>query len=150
MSADPALAIAQPMTAEHWKQVEQTLSFAFGSVYLQCDEYKLTLQVVPIKPLQMAIQVYVDGVFRGKWLIEDCEERRRFLRPRRISLYSRAEKERFKAALKGVRKSFLKPHLERMEKVAVIYDSTWSSISSLKRHLIANNKAIALLPESPL
>lgn len=37
-----------------------------------------------------------------------------------------------------------------MNKSITFYDPIWPAFSPLKRHLIANNKVIALLPESDL
>lgn len=33
---------------------------------------------MPKSQFQNAIAVYINGSFKGKWLVEDCEERRRF------------------------------------------------------------------------
>lgn len=97
--------VAQAMTPELWKKVEAALLFPWGRVDLQCDDYRLTLTVVQIKRLRYAIHIFVNGVFLGEWMGEDCEERRRFLRPRKLALYSHADKVKMKAALKGCGRS---------------------------------------------
>lgn len=66
------------MTDEQWKQVESRLSRPFGSVKMQIDGYKITVVVEPLKGMKLVLMVYVDGYFRGKWLTEDCDIRRRF------------------------------------------------------------------------
>lgn len=52
-------------------KIIQELSHPYGRVSLMCDGRKITLDVGQYKPLKYHIAVYVDGVFKGKWLFKD-------------------------------------------------------------------------------
>ena len=80
------------MTDEQWKQVESRLSRPFGSVKMQIDGYKITVVVEPLKGMKLVLMVYVDGYFRGKWLTEDCDIRRRFYYCSKRSLLTTKER----------------------------------------------------------
>ena len=80
------------ITKEQWSDIERELSYANGTVTLVCDAYRVNVLVVPVDTLQYGIMVYVNGKFEGRWLIEDCEERRRFMRPLERFLWSARER----------------------------------------------------------
>lgn len=88
------------VTPQEWKEVEESLNSFYSTVELRCDGYEVTLALRRIDQFKNAIFVYVNGVIKGEWLIEDCEERRRFLRPVKRSLLSQKQK----AALKRISK----------------------------------------------
>ena len=67
------------MTAEEWKKVDKSLKFVMSrGTTLKIDGYKVHLFLTQKSQFQNAIAFYVNDEFRGKWLMEDCEERRRF------------------------------------------------------------------------
>lgn len=66
------------MNNEEWKQAESALKNMYTTVRLRCDEYELSLRLERINTYKLAIVFYINGAFKGKWLMEDCEERRRF------------------------------------------------------------------------
>jgi hypothetical protein len=132
-------ATEQP-TREQWKRVEDYLLYPYGSVELLVDGYNLSLCVVCIKPLHYTIMSYVNDHFKGSWLIDDCEERRRFLRRSERSLYGRAKRERFV-------REFGKRRAEKLGllKTFTSYSPHWPTFGPLKRHLVANNKSIRVV-----
>lgn len=67
------------MTKEEWKRVEEALTHFFHPVDLKADGYDVTLILERVGAYQNKIMVYIGGEFRGQWMAEDCEERRRFL-----------------------------------------------------------------------
>ncbi len=121
-------------TAEEWKEIEDRLSGFYGTVVLRVDGYKITLQVQRIKVRQYAIMLYVEGVFKGKWLGEDCEERRRFCCPRTKFLWSRENRRLGKKA-----KQRLKSINIDMDKKYIWHTPYWTSFKALKAHLLKNN-----------
>ena len=86
------------MSPAEWATVEAELQLPWGHVQLQCDQFKLTLQVAKVKNLRYTVCVYVDGQFRGIWCSNKhpCEEQRRFLRPRSFAAYKPTEIKRMK------------------------------------------------------
>ena len=85
------------MTKEEWKQAEEALTHFFHPVELKVDGYDITLILERVSVYQNKIMVYIGGEFRGQWMAEDCEVRRRFLQEQRHNILSgkqRAEFER--------------------------------------------------------
>lgn len=128
------------MTRDEWQQVERALTVPYGAAKLRIDGYELALCVQQVKPLKYAITPYVNGEFKGAWLLHDCEERRRFFRPVRSRLWS----PKLRASLKKVRKATLKEMSIDPDTFGTYYVWEWPSFGALKRHLIANNQSIEL------
>lgn len=129
------------MTLEEWKKVETELSSPFGYVKLKIDGYNVTIATRPDKPLHYALVVYIDGQFKIKWCLEDCEERRRFCFKSKKSLLTAQDKKKLKRESKAVR--------EEVEKRMTIYTyyPIFNSFRTLKSHLIKNNVSIELAEE---
>jgi hypothetical protein len=87
------------------------------------------------------IRIYVDGKFEGKWLLEECEQRRRFMRRREKSLMSNKQKAAFKKLSKKRQKEFQ----EYYDRKYVYYEPWWMAFGPLKRHLIAENESIEII-----
>ncbi|ABE45668.1 hypothetical protein [Polaromonas sp. JS666] len=134
------------MTADDWKKVEAALQSPYGRAKLEVDGYALDLVVQQTKPLKFEIGFFVDGWFKGAWLMADSEERRRFCCPKQLSLYSPAKKAKL---LKGLTKRAIAEYFPSIDKKHTYYSSHWSRFAPLKRHLIANNKSIELKECSP-
>ena len=99
------------MTKEEWKQAEEKLNSAFSRVDLLVDGYKITVVVEPLKGMKLVLMVYVDGYFRGKWLTEDCDIRRRFYYCSKRSLLTTKEKKRLQREKKAIREE-IKTNME--------------------------------------
>jgi hypothetical protein len=130
------------MTPQDWKEVEERLQSFYDIVELNCDGYIVSLILKRITAYRNAIMIYVNGAFEGRWLAEDCEERRRFIQARQRYFHSQKERD------------LLKKYLERWCKDSKLldpdakytyYSSCWTSFGALKRHLIQNNKEIKLI-----
>lgn len=126
------------MTPEDWKYVEERLKGLFSPVVLDCDGYRLHLELKRISQFKNAICFYVDGFFKVKWVLDDCEERRRFFRPITKRMLP-------KKASKGISKKMVKQF--GLDKTYTNYRGDWTSFRSLKSHLIKNNKEITLIRE---
>ncbi|SFH21635.1 hypothetical protein SAMN05660649_04286 [Desulfotomaculum arcticum] len=129
------------MTNEDWKEVEQQLQSIFSHVELKCDGYKVALVLKRLSQMKNGIIVYVNGIFEYKWLLDDCEERRRFCCPVKKSVYN----QKHKAAMKKISKRLR--GLQDPEAKYTYYLPYWSSFRSLKSHLIKNNSSIELIRE---
>lgn len=63
------------MTNDDWKKVDNALKSVFSpGAKLLIDGYEVTLILCQKSQFQNAIAVYINGGFKGKWLVEDCEE----------------------------------------------------------------------------
>ncbi|MGC5328932.1 hypothetical protein [Brevibacillus sp. SYSU BS000544] len=131
--------VTRAITPEDWKDIEQRMQGFFDRVKLVCDGYELTLALKRIGQFKNAIAVYVNGKIEGRWFVEDCEERRRFLCPRTKSFYSRKDMADFKKISKRIFKEM------QAKNKYVYYDPYWTSFRALKSHLIKNNKVIELV-----
>lgn len=127
------------MIKEEWDKVEKSMQSPWGSISLLCDGYRLTLQT-SIYKRKLATITYINGEWRGAWLLNDCEERRRFFRP--VKLLAWRPK-----MLKGISKRTLKSINIDPKEIRISYDSQWGSFRSLKAHLLKNNTSIELAPE---
>jgi hypothetical protein len=131
------------ITDEQWKEVENKLAAPWGSAGLAVDGYDLRLEVRLIATRRYGIVPFVNGHHRGAWLLRNevrewPEEARRFLPLRRRCLYTPAQLKRVRS--KKVEKALRAQMFEYRS-------SYWTSFAALKRHLIANNKSIELVPD---
>ena len=126
------------MTKEEWEQAENSLAWSYGRVGMKIDGYDVTVVVEPLKALKNVLVVYVNGEWKGKWLSEDCEERRRFYQKHTGNILSRKEQKRLAREKKAVREAVGKTTYDW-------YSPYWTSFRSLKSHLIKNNKSIELV-----
>lgn len=127
------------MTAEDWKEVETRLSIPYSSVKLKIDGYDVTIGHAVEKPLKYCLAIYIDGIFKTKWVLEDCEIRRRFCSKHTKSLLTAKEKKALMRQRKALREQIMK------DMTFEWYSPYWSSFRSLKSHLIKNNKSIELV-----
>ncbi len=127
------------MTPEQWQRVELELSHAYARAHLVIDGFDVLLSVEPVKPLKCEIAVYVNGVIKGSILAQDCDERRRFMRPVRYCAMSAKD-------YADWRRAFGKRDADKRRKAATgyYYMPMWPSFGALKRHLVKNNQSIAL------
>jgi hypothetical protein len=133
------------MTNEEWKEVEENLSHPYGSSKLIIDGYKITIQVQPTKKLHYELIVFINGTFNIKYCIDDCEERKRFTRQIKKYLLKKKVRDDIEKWNKRAIKAKMKPM--EYAKQYTIYSPFWPSFSTLKKHLIANNKDIAIFKE---
>lgn len=124
-----------------WHKIEQLFSRSFGSVLLNCDGYEIAFSVVVIKR-RLTVMTYVNGQFKGKWLMEDCPERSKFMRKRSVPIYNSKQKKEFKKILGKFYRE------ELYEKKIETYSPFWPTYRILKKHLIENNKEITLIDYS--
>jgi hypothetical protein len=130
------------ITKEQWAEVGQKLSNTYGSAELIVDGYNLTLQVIKVRGLKHEIVIYVDGHIKGEWITKNCEERRRFMRPKHTNLWSAKKKA---SMTKGLSKAAVKVCYPFLDEKFTSYSSFWPSFTSLKRHLLKNNSSISLV-----
>lgn len=128
------------MTKEDWSKVEASMSSAFGQISLICDGYRLTIQT-RIYKRKLSSVPYVNGEFKGIWMTQDCEERRRFFRPVHTLVWK-------KKTTKGFSKKTLKSIGIDPDEKRTYYSCEWS-FRALKSHLIKNNTSIELATEAP-
>ena len=108
-------------------------------VKLLIDGYEVSLALRQVSQFRNAIVVYVNGEFRGKWLTEDCEERRRFFPCKKRCLTNTNELKKM-----GIRS---KKEIQKYKEMATCnaYSSAWTSFKAMKKHFETNNKSIEIL-----
>lgn len=128
------------MTKQQWDAVRDQMRSPLGRARLKCDEFDVTVTVVPWGALRFVIVCYVGGDLRGGWLIEDCEERRRFMRKRSSYVFPARVRTEFAREFgnRALAKSGLARRWEHWE-------FHWTSFDALRRHLVANNERIELV-----
>lgn len=128
------------MTKEEWEKVNESLQSVFiGGAKLEIDGYEVYLKLMQVSQFKNAIAIYVNGAFKGKWLLEDCEERRRFLPCKTRTLVTQADIKAY-----GIRgKKQIQAFKDRYQ--YQVYSTMWTSFSAMRKHFEANNKEINLL-----
>ena len=129
------------MTKEDWAYVEETLKSPYKIVKLNCDGYILSLRLRRVDVYKLAICVRVNGELSVDWIVNDCEERRRFFRKTQGSILSASGMKIFRKLSKKKQEEW------RGSYFYDIYLPYWTSFRSLKKHLIENNKSIELVKE---
>lgn len=131
------------MTKEQWQEVEKSLMHLYEPVKLICDGYNLTLRLTRNK-MQLVIAFYVNGRMTPEWMDQDCEERRRFFRPAKHSVWTASQKAQIaKMSKKQLKRLNIDPG-----KHVVFHYPWWTSFKSLKAHLVKFNTSIELAPET--
>lgn len=123
------------MTKDEWKRVQEALTSLMNKVELKIDGYDITVCLLRVSAYKNSIALYVNGVFKGKWLMEDCEERRRFVQMRKRSIFTAKD-------VKGLSK---KAQKEMLSKKIEYYQNMWTSFGGLRGHLTRNNESIELV-----
>ena len=124
-----------------WAEIEKQLASPFGKVKLRIDGYDVTLQVGSIAPRKQVICVFVNGWFRGEWLLieKDTEEGRRFFQTVTKRLWSDKE-------LKVWKRIDSKADYEKKRAaVSAHRRSYWTSVTLMRRHFQKHNTDIQLV-----
>ncbi len=131
------------MTDEEWKIAEDELSGFYGYVRLKIDGYDVTVEKRQISEMKACLAVFIDGAFKMKWALEDCEIRRRFCRKCKKKMYTNKAKTDFiKYVGKKAAKQFEKENSHLL--YSTYYEPFFGSFRTLKAHLIKNNDSIEL------
>lgn len=129
------------MSKEDWDRVRKALDNLYGFAKLDIDGFEVTLQLVRVSTYKNAIQIFVNGCFKGKWITTDCEERRRFICAKEKSLMNSKEKDNFLKLSKKIQKELNEKYNNF---TYITYQSLWDSFRSLKKHLVENNAEIKI------
>lgn len=121
------------MTSEEWKKAEAVLSHPHGTVYFKIDGYDVAARVMPKKPMQYHIVIYVNGVIDFNWAIEESDIRKRFYCRNKKSLLSQKE-------LKKLSKS----RRQQLKYKYTSYSPFFNSFRSMKSVFCSNNKTIEI------
>ncbi|WP_123591405.1 hypothetical protein [Salinisphaera orenii] len=127
-------------TAEQWKALEEGLYGPFGRAELECDGYTLSLCKLQVAENRLAIQVFVDGLYRSEWHHTDCEQRRRFFCPEQHAVYTG----QYRKALARMSKRARKDAGIDIDEKWTSYAATWPRFAPLRQHLKRENASIAI------
>lgn len=125
------------MTRDECMAVERRLVYPGARVELRCDAYSVLLEVQRER-MRMFVVVYVDGFLKGEWLLKDCEERRRFMRPVTIRPKPYTPRQVRLLGKKWCDES-------RAKYTGTYYAWDWKSVRSLLRHLHKHNSSVELV-----
>jgi hypothetical protein len=131
-------AATQP-TPEQWQAAHVALCGLFGSVELHCDGYRLTIEKRLLNERNLCLLPYVNGEWKVAWMVNDCEERRRFMRPVTRRRHSAKTEKLFR------RIDRITGNKRQYNETITYHFWEWLSFAALKRHLIKNNEAIHLV-----
>ena len=132
------------MTADEWKKAEQMLRPPYGRAKFLIDGYNVIVEMRLTSSTKFSFVVFVDGVFKGEWLTEDCDIRRRFCYKGRQTLLTSKEKDEFiKKFGKREYNRFIKENPELC--YVTFYSPYFGSFRTLKQHFIKNNTSITLV-----
>lgn len=134
--------MASRLSKSEIEQVEKELSFPYGRVELKCDDYTVTVSVQQVKARKFALLVYVNGWFKGEWLLADTEERRRFYRPTKVARYKPSQRAEILKDFGKRRAAWLFPDLD---KTSTYYMPTWNATSSMLRHFHRENASVSIV-----
>lgn len=137
------MSATRPITTADWARMKENMTGLFGVENLLCDGYRLTI-VRSQNKNRLGLNIYVNGVWKGQWMMEDCEERRRFHREIVKPLYSKAEIEKMAKGLSKRAQAALKKQ-PGLDKTFSTFSPCWTSFDALRRHLVKNNKEILVL-----
>ncbi len=132
----------QTLTKDEWAQVEERLIRHYTPVGLMCDGYHLTLKIMRYG-MKLLIVPYINGILKGEWLTAESEERRRFFRPVKKSVWSAKALSRMK---KMNKRQLKECGIDPGESITAYYPY-WTSFKALKSHLQKNNESIELLKD---
>ena len=132
------------MTSEEWKRAELNLNPLLGHVDFLIDGYNVSVAMIRTSKTKYSYMVYVDGTFKGKWMNEDCEIRRRFYYEGKQTLLTPQKKAKLiKECGKRSVERFIKENPERC--YITFYRPYFESFKSLKQHFTKNNTSITLV-----
>lgn len=118
------------LTKEQKAELQQKLSYPWGRVNLLCDGDRITLAVVQGKALKFFVVTYINGWFRGEWMLADKPAReQRYLRKVVRPFWSAAKRAQLE---KELGKRWVKKHCS---KTYTYFDAKWSSGKAAIAHL---------------
>jgi hypothetical protein len=132
------------ITKEQWKAIEDELSHPYGCCVLMCDGYRLSLEVRCVSRLRYGIHAFVNGVWKGEWVMNaECEETRRFMCPESRFVHT----PKMRASLVKIYggKRCPRDKLADINKKLTLYTPIWPSVTLLRRHLVKHNTSIELV-----
>lgn len=131
--------------------VMDALKFYPGRVELECDGYNVIAEIVQRTGLKLEIMVYVNGAFKGEWLIKHTPECTKFFR--KITKYVRDKEARSEAARwlkkRGLSQEDKEFWLNIAEHKFTYYLPTFSSAASFLRHINSTCQSISLISAGP-
>ncbi|MBD5101472.1 MAG: hypothetical protein HDT27_02020 [Subdoligranulum sp.] len=133
------------MDKSEWDRAKEQLQQGWpcGLVTLVADGYEVTLRLQPVDLMRNGIVVFVNNKFRSRWLIEDSEERRRFLPQREIPAMNRKAREEWNKLPKRTRERLMQDGVDP-NRTYTVYTSHWTSWGALVKHFEAHNADIRI------
>ena len=132
------------MDRSEWDRAKEQLQQGWpcGLITLVADGYEVTLRLQPVDMFKNGIVIFVNGQFKGRWLVEDCEERRRFLPQREKAVMDKKARAIWNR-LPQREKERLVP-LVNPERTYTEYATHWTSWGALVKHFEAHNTDIRI------
>lgn len=132
------------MNDEQWKKAEEIVSCPYGILRLKIDGYNITVIMAHEKGLKYCLAVYVNGKIKGEWIVNDCEERRRFYHQvTKNTLTAKKKAEMIKTVGKRRFEKWVKENPELYS--YKYYEPYFGSFRMLKSHFVKNNESIEMV-----
>lgn len=123
------------LTKEQWQVLEEQLNYQFGLVKLKCDGYEVQAKVEKGKGLKLHIMVYIDGWFKGEWLVNKDERCLKFFRKQEKYTLSNAMRIHAKRMLRSRYEDVRKHAKTMLESKVSVWTPYWPSAKSFFRHI---------------
>lgn len=132
------------MDKSEWDRAKEQLQQGWpcGLVTLVADGYEVTLRLQPVDMFKNGIVIFVNGQFKGRWLVEDCEERRRFLPQREKAVMDKKARAMWNRLPKREKERLAA--LVDPDRTYTEYAMHWTSWSALVKHFEAHNADIRI------
>lgn len=128
------------LTKDDVEKIKAELGLPWGRVALRCDGFRVTVAVTEVGALKYVLRVFVNGWLHASQVLDDCEERRRFMRPSLVRLYPPAKRQ---ALVKQVGIRLAKKM--GADATLTVYSHHWNSARVMLRHFLANNENVELV-----
>lgn len=129
-------------TREQWAEFETRADSLYSTQKLDCDGFVLTVRKEITGKNKLGIVIYVNGWVKGEWWGQekpDCPEQR-FMRPSETYAFPQSFRARMLKLLG--KRAYAKENYDRKIKVFL---PSWTSATSLRRHLVKTCKCITFL-----
>lgn len=136
-------------TKQQWDEFKQELSGRYGTQYLQCDGYAVSINIEMSNKRALHYVVYVNGWLNGKWIKAVKEDEIDSLPEEAKRFYMHNKKGRPSKEIKIYEKIYGKHECKKMGfyKKQVLAMPFWKSLNSLIAHFKKHNQQISIVSQ---
>lgn len=129
------------LTKEEWQKLENDLH-SYITIRLVCDDNVITLEKHIPREGSVKFMTFVNGVFKGSWLIESDHPFRKYMYCRKKTIYGLVKS---KKELDSLVRKFGKKFAERFKPTEYIFATPYyPSFAAFRKNMIANCSSIEI------